>query len=209
MQVAFPPVEGVKAVDEHRTNAGLIDEAYTMGYIGERVLDLTYGDGAFWEGACLDGDTKIRSVWTNDLFKPADYCYDFRCTEFNSAEFDTVVFDPPYKLAGTPASGAMDDAFGTDIERSRPEVYALLVGGLAECSRISKKWVLVKTMDQVSSGQVRWQTDIASDVMRALEFRKVDSLHLTGGRPQPAGRRQVHVRRNFSSLLVFKRGLGK
>lgn len=193
----------VAAIGEWSDNGAMMVEVARLGYIEGLVLDLTYGDGAFWS------EYRPENLVTNDLYKSADYAHDFRLTPFTSNFFDTVVFDPPYKLAGTPASGDMDEAFGTDITRTRAEVYALLVGGLAEASRLTGKWLLVKTMDMVSSGQVRWQADIATDVMGALEFRKVDSFLLKGGRPQPEGRKQVRARRNYSTLLAFKRGKGK
>jgi hypothetical protein len=126
------------------------------------------------------------------------------CTSWPSASFDAVVFDPPYKLAGTPASPGMDSAYGTTEYRTRGEMISALVGGIAEGSRLTRRWLLVKAQDQVSSGQVRWLTQVVTDTARALELRQVDSFHLRGGRPQPEGRRQVHSRRNYSTLLVFR-----
>lgn len=188
----------IRAIGEWNNNADMIVAAATLGYIEGDVLDLTYGEGAFWRDHC-------GHITSNDRYRPADHSYDFRATGFGSASFDTVVFDPPYKLQGTPASDEMDLRYGISEARSRSEIHALIVGGVAEASRLTRKWLLVKCQDQVSSGQVRWQTDLVTDVARVLELRKVDALHLQGGRPQPEGRRQVHARRNYSTLLIFQR----
>lgn len=58
------------------------------------------------------------------------------------------------------------------------------------------------------SGQVRWQSDVATDAARHVGFRKADRFDFGNGkgRSQPAGRRQVHARHSASQLLVFTRG---
>ncbi len=66
-------------------------------------------------------------------------------------------------------------------------------------------YLLLKCQDQVCSGQVRWQTREFADHAEQLGMRLVDALHLLGHRPQPAGRRQVHARRNYSTLLVLRK----
>jgi hypothetical protein len=184
----------------------MIADVAKLGFIEGDVLDMTYGDGNFW------------SVWhpenlvANDLYKEFPKClcpvsslhwYDFRCTEWPSGSFDTVVFDPPYKMSGTPASEEMDGAYGTEVVRTRSEILSMLVGGIAEGSRLTSKWLLVKCQDQVSSGKVRWMTTAAIDAARALEMRHVDSFIFQSGRPQPKGRKQKHSRHEYSHLMVF------
>ena len=65
--------------------------------------------------------------------------------------------------------------------------------------------LLIKCQDQVVSGAVRWQTRIFADHAEAQGFQLVDALHVQGSRPQPDGRRQVHARRDYSTLLVLER----
>jgi hypothetical protein len=83
-----------------------------------------------------------------------------------------------------------------------------MVDGLTECSRVLKigGHLLAKCMDQVCSGQVRWQTDVLTARAVELGHRKVDRFDLLGGgRPQPNGRGQVHAYGRPSTLLVFRK----
>ena len=182
-------------------NGDLIAHVASLGYIEGRVLDLTYGRGKFWT------DFTPERLCTNDIDETTDAFlnHDFRATGFETGAYDTVVFDPPYRLRGTPSLGEMDDRYGTTDPATRRDVIALLVGGAAEACRLSNKWVLVKCQDQVEGGQVRWQTDVVTAVAWAASFDKVDWFILNGGRRQPAGRSQQHARREFSTLLVFRR----
>jgi hypothetical protein len=191
----------VQSIGGWKDNGEMIADVAKLGFIPGDVLDLTVGSGTFWR------------VWrplvltTNDadLDKKADYHFDFRATPWGSRSVDTVVFDPPYKLGGTPSSPEMDKRYGTEDGLTRAEVLSLLVGGIAEGARLCRKFLLVKCMDQVNGGKVRWQTQVAADTARALELRLVDQFILTGGRKQPAGTSQKHARHEYSTLLVFGR----
>jgi hypothetical protein len=99
----------------------------------------------------------------------------------------------------------MDLNYGTDVVRSRADLLSLMVSGIAEGARLTDEFLLVKCGDQVNGGKVRWLTDVASDTARALEFRKIDTFVLQGGRKQPEGTSQKHARHEYSSLLVFGR----
>ncbi len=192
--------EIVLAEKEWTDNAALIADVAQLGYIEGRVLDLTYGRGNFWT------DWKPEELVGNDItLGAAEYSHDFCRTAFETDEFKTVVFDPDYKLSGTPALGDFDDRYGIDIPKTRRERMASICAGTVEACRLSSCWVLVKCMDQVNGGKVRWQTDIVTQLAWAMEFGKVDSFHVRGGMPQPKGRSQDHARRYFSTLLVFKR----
>ena len=192
----------IQAIGDWKDNAELIADAAKLGYLPEPVLDLTYGQGGFWR------QHTPSHIVTNDLDpdSPCECHRDFRATSFGTGEFSTVVFDPPYKLGGTPASPKMDKRYGTQEYRTRSEMFSLFVGGMAEASRLAKRFMLVKCQDQVNGGKVRWQTSIAIDVARALEWRHVDSLILKGGRAQPDDTTQQHARHAYSTLLIFGKG---
>lgn len=197
----------ILAIGKRSNNAQLIVDCVELGYIVGSVLDLTYGEGNFW--------TKHRpeDLVTNDLFKEADFNEDWRSrTQWQSESFTTVVFDPPYKLAGARDNGGssgggltMDDRYGTEQYSPVSSVRQDLISGTQEACRLSSQFVIVKCMDQVAGGKVNWQTDDVTLAATECQFRKVDLLMLKRGRAQDPERRQLHARRNYSTLLVFER----
>ena len=185
-----------------RTNAQLMEDCQTLGYLPEPILDLTYGKGAFWK-TLPDLD-----ILGNDL-DPAKGTlhYDFRDFPAPADLFETVVFDPPYRAGGTPTTSAFDDAYGLDRVMSPSYVEGLIREGTAEAVRLAQSFVLVKLQDHVSSGRLQPLSSWAIEAATEAGARLVDSLHVIGGRPQPKGTRQVRARHGYSTLLVFeKRG---
>jgi hypothetical protein len=185
------------------TNADLILDASRLGYLDGTVFDATYGEGKFW--------TKFRpyGLVTNDLYKPALFHEDYTelAIKLGHDRFDTVVFDPDYKMTGTPSTPDMDFRYGTDRPMRYQDRLANIALGARHCFTLCKHYLLVKCMDQVVSGNVVWQTDLITEHLKGLGGRKIDRFDMiTHPRPQPSGRRQVHARRNSSSLLVFQKG---
>ena len=196
----------IRAIGTRRNNAELMADAHALGYLPEPVLDATYGTGRFWK------IHRPEHLSTNDLYEPgADHVWDFTDLPVTpeNVSWQTIVFDPPYKLNGTstgkgPASG--DDGYGVGGEyRGMEAVHGLIRAGMTELARFAEKYLLVKCQDQVCSGRVQWQTRIFADHGESLGLRLVDMLHVQGYRKQPAGRVQVHARRDYSTLLVFRR----
>jgi hypothetical protein len=177
------------------TNAHLMADVAALGYVTGTVFDATYGLGNFW--------TEYRPdlLVTNDLYTPADFALDFTKTGFLDGMFSTVVFDPPYKLNGTPSEA--DVPYGVHFPTRWQDRMDLIARGTEECARITNTFLLVKCMDQVCSGAMRWQTDLVTE---AANITKVDRFDfLSSPRPQPGTRRQVHAASNYSTLLVFAR----
>lgn len=113
--------------------------------------------------------------------------------------------------SGTPDSGGpanMDDSYGIRSPSSWQDRHALIRAGIDECARVLRPGghLLIKCQDQVCSGRVRWQTREFADHAEGLGCTLVDALLLVGHRQQPPGRRQVHARRNYSTLLVCRKG---
>ena len=177
-------------------NSELIADCQKLGYISGKVLDPTYGLGNFYNVHRPEG------LITGDLFRDADIQLDFTSLPFADRTFDTVIYDPPYKLNGTPTD-FVDDRYGVGKYTRWQDRMALMIRGQIECARVVRKggYLLIKCMDQVVSGKVRFQSDIMTNVT-AME--KVDELlFLTNPREQPHTR-QIHSRRNYSTLLVFQ-----
>lgn len=191
----------VLAIDTYKSNADLILACRDLGYIEGVVMDPTYGMGTFWSKWKPDG------VYTDldPLKSPSGGSIDFTAmSHYADREFDTVVFDPPYKLNGTP-NDAVDNRYGVHEPTRWQDRMGLCIQGIGECARVSKKWLLVKCQDQVCSGKVRWQTIQFAFHAEAQGFELVDMLHYVAYRPQPEGRSQVHARRNYSTMLVLRR----
>ncbi len=191
----------VYAIDNtYTSNADLIVACRELGYLRDHVatLDATYGMGTFWtkwkpEGWFIGNDI--------DPDKGA-YTGDFTDLRWEDCSFEQVVFDPPYKLNGTP-DGAVDYRYGVHEVRTWQQRMELIEAGVKECARVTASILLVKCQDQVVSGHVVWQVDEVTRWATECGLVKVDLLHYQGGREQPSGRRQVHARRNYSSLIVF------
>jgi hypothetical protein len=198
------------AIDKWATNADLIADCARLGYLRAEwlTLDPTYGYGTFWQkwrpadllGTDLDPTKSTTGV-----------SVDFTNMPFCGAPFDAVVFDPPYKLNGNPSdTDGADERYGVHVYTDWRDRMQLIRDGLTECDRVYNGvgYLLLKCQDQVCSGKVRWQTIDFANHAATLGLGLVDRLDLLSYRPQPAGRRQVHARRNSSTLLVFKRGWG-
>lgn len=200
----------VKAWDEDGTrnaNSDLIRDLIRLGYIpcgrDSIVLDPTYGLGVFWNQQRPDG--LIASDLDPDK-SPCGSSIDATDLPWGDGFADCIVLDPPYKLNGTPDPG-IDARYGVDKPATPDQRMDLIHAMVAEAARVVRPGgtVLVKCQDQVVSGRVRWQTQ---EIPRRAErhgLRLADQLFLGSYRPQPAGRRQVHARRNYSTMLVFVR----
>ena len=185
------------------TNGHLIEDVAKLGYLDGRVLDVTYGNGVFWQRW---KPAELVACDINAEKSPLGRSVDFRNLEdFEIGSFDAVVLDPPYKLNGTPS--APDERYGADVRATREERLQLVRDGIRECLLITRRFLLVKCMDQVEAGQKRWQTYDFTAVALATGARLVDRFDmLTVPRPQPPGRRQLHAQGNYSSLLIFEKG---
>lgn len=193
----------VLAATHWNTNSDLMLACRQLGYLneGELILDPTYGKGLWWKNWRPDSlvvhDLKVDGV-------------DFRCLPHLDDEFDVVTYDPPYvSKGGRKTSGMvdMDVRYGMDTAPSSPEeLQELINAGLTEAVRVSSMQ-LVKCQDYISSGHLWEGTYKTRKHAESLGLTIVDRLeHISKApRPQPPGRRQVHARRNLSTLFVFRK----
>lgn len=121
--------------------------------------------------------------------------------------FEQIVFDPPYKLNGTPDE-VVDGRYGVDTPTRWQDRMQVCKDGIDEMCRLlaPRGFLLIKCQDQVCSGKVRWQSREFAERAEAHGLEHHDSLLFLGGREQPPGTRQLHARRNLSTLLVMRKG---
>jgi hypothetical protein len=176
--------ELVRAVHAWPTNSHMIEEVARLGYLDGTVLDVTHGKhGGFWKVWRPD------KLTTSDLYHPADHAWDYHALPCLDREYDSVVFDPDYKLRGTPALGDMDERFGTSTKKTRDAILDQILAGARECYRVARVHLLVKCMDQVEGGHTRWQGDTVTRAIEELGGEKLDEFYLLGGgMPQPKDR---------------------
>jgi len=191
------------------SNAELIADVAQLGYIGELVLDATYGKGTWWK--LYQPDVLV----TNDINPDTAtmYHFDFREMDFGNDTFDTVAFDPPYVCKGGRATSGIQEFDGRyglrDTPRTPADLQFLIEDGLQECARVTRPGgtILVKCMDYITSGKLMPATYLTQRYAQYIGLTIEDRfVHVGRPGPQPAGRRQVHARRNHSDLFVFRKG---
>ena len=191
----------VLAAQRWQSNAYLIADVAKLGYLDGSVLDVTYGLGVFWQ------QWRPESLTACDLDvdkSPMGVSVDFTDLPFDDRSFNAVVFDPPYKLNGTPTE-SVDSRYGVHQRSTWQDRHTLICNGIDECARVSKRIVLLKCMDQVVSGHKRWQTIEFTNHAATKGLDLIDRFDLlVNPRPQPSNRRQLHAQGNYSTLLVFE-----
>lgn len=211
--------KAVPSVLKVRHNASLIPQVARLWLKpGDRVLDVTYGRGAFWT------EMSARD-WPTVDFDAHDLALDgvdFRCLPEADESVDVVVFDPPYVAQGGRASSTEPEFLARyglmDVPKTTTELRELIAAGIKEASRVlvpgGRLWV--KTMDYISSG--KYQQGRHHVVQSAMEssLDQVDEfIHHSGTGPQPtrnrdgSPRRQYHSRRAHSFLCVFAKRKGR
>ncbi len=182
------------------TNADLIAKITPIYFpADEPVLDVTYGQGAWWKRRRPTGlvghDLEIDGV-------------DFTDLPYADRSWATVCFDPPYVPAGgasTSTVGGFQEAYGIDRGRSQSELDALMYDGLVETARVMSRHLLVKCSDFVSGGRFVAQSYKVAGWADELGLDLHDEIvHAAGS--GPGGHNiaaQVRARRAHSKLLVF------
>lgn len=192
------------------SNAELIADVARLGYLKPDVLTLdpTYGRGTWWkqwQPDCLvKHDRKIDGSDFRDLPYPDD-------------TFHQIAYDPPYVcVGGRKTTGIADhhDRFGlTDAPKTPDELQQLINDGLDEMRRLitPRGTLLVKCQNYITSGHLFLGAHDTLTHALKLGFRVTDWFeHLNNGSAQPkknrdgSPRRQVHARRNHSTLYVLR-----
>lgn len=198
----------VLAAHRWATNAELIADVAQLGYLRKEwvTLDPTYGRGVWWKKWRPD------NLVTHDIAQDG---VDFRALPEDDKTFDAVAFDPPYVSVGGRKTTGMPDfheRYGLHVAPTSPQgLQYVIEDGIDEMRRVLKPKgiLLVKCQDYISSGKYWAGTYETHDYAIGWgHFELIDRFERIqpNPRPQPSrNRRQVHARRNLSTLLVFKK----
>lgn len=212
-----PTPKPVLACDTWHTNGDLIADVARLGWLqADRLtFDPTYGLGNWWTQWQPDAH---KFVYRSRL---VEHDFDFRRTGYPDGEYEQIAYDPPYVATGGRTTTTMPEfqeryGIGEDCPATPIALQALINAGMDEMIRIlaPRGILLVKCQDYVSSGRI-WNGTHRT-LTHALDFglEMVDRFERMqkNPRPQPLNRhtggpsRQVHARRNLSTLFVFRKG---
>ena len=204
MGVTEMEVGPVLAAHAWPSNAELIADVARLYLADVRMMiDPTFGRGVWWKQwrppVLVSHDLSLDGV-------------DFRDLPHPDSLFDAAAYDPPYVSVGGRGTTGMADMYARfgllDAPTSPAGLQELMDAGLVEVARVVKPrgLILMKCQDYISSGKL-WP-----GTLRSLEAAERAGLTLVdrfehvspSPRPQPSGRRQVHARRNLSTLLVLR-----
>ena len=182
------------------TNSDLM-AAVAPYYLTGSVLDVTYGEGKWWDRFRPDPFT-AHDLKTDGV--------DFTALPEADGTYDAVCFDPPY----IPQGGTKDEKVGARfrsgfglVQRSEKELWGLIAIGMSETARVltSDGFLLVKCTDycngaRMTFGHVRVM-ELAAE--RGLSCHDLIVHHTGSG---PGGHNiftPIRARRHHSYLLVF------
>lgn len=221
--VSTVPCEGeatedpILAAYPWNTNGDLIaDVARLYFQPDDAVLDVTYGRGVWWKKF-----TPAIFTWHSRELNP-ESDFDFCNLPYEDNSYDVVAYDPPYTSIGGRKGSKMSELherFGLiDAPTSPKGLQVLMDEGLDEVVRVSRRLVLYKCQDYISSGKFWPGTHYALTHALDIGCTILDRFERTqpNPRPQPSGRTrkgkngeriptvQQHARRNISTLFVLE-----
>lgn len=213
----------VLAASRWPSNAELIADVARLGYLlaDDHVLDPTYGLGNWWKR------WRPEKLTTHVRSKDGS---DFRSLPYPACSFDAIAFDPPYVCPGgrkTSSVKPMHERYGMNEGgsedpdfRTPAELQAIVNDGLTEMARLVRPAVtakrggviIAKCQNYIWSGALWEGAELTREHARSLGLVVVDRLEMiVNPGPQPtinpdgSPRRQVHARRNLSTLFVFRK----
>jgi hypothetical protein len=182
--------------------------------VGDRIADVTFGQGNFWKQI----DLSQYRFFPSDIRTVPQHRYDFRKLPYCSGDFDVHVFDPPHihQRRGQPRRRI----HGTDYQNkettkgfSHADIIQLYRDGMAEGYRILKPGglMLVKCKDEIVGGEQKMSSiEIHNIAVLELGMKVEDQFVLT--QPSPLldfGRSPGHAKKNHSYLWVFRKSKGQ
>jgi len=163
----------------------------------ETALDMTGGDGGFWDGSELLDVTRL-------IVDPAgspDGTEDFRSLpHISDGAHDVALFDPPHVADANPDS-IMAQRFGT---MRQDELEEAVRAGCREAWRICRLGTVVKVTDHVHSGRYILESDWVRDALEQPPFDEVYQVRASAV-IDPKWQEQMSAYNNGSTYLIFRK----
>jgi hypothetical protein len=158
------------------------------------ILDTTYGSGVFWKNSPY----KVIGCDINPD-RAKDICCNFLHLPFNDNAYDVVVYDPPFH----PFVNSREEERFSGMGKNEKELKSLFIQGLAECSRVSRNFTIVKCQDYIHNHKPQWMP------LWAVETLGEPYEWLIATRPSKVmSSKWVNVRslrRNHADYLMFNK----
>ena len=163
----------------------------------ETALDMTGGDGGFWDGSELLDVTRL-------IVDPAgapDGTEDFRSLPHIPDEaHDVTLFDPPH-LADSGAGAIMANKFGTIPD---DEIEGAIQAGCREAWRIGRLGTVIKVTDHVHGQRYVIESDWVREAIGQPPFDEVYQVR-TGAVIDPKWQEQLSAYNNGATYLIFRK----
>lgn len=171
------------------------------------VLDMTWGDGGFWDRSVLN----TLQVFGNDINtdKGCVFHEDFTGLPALSNGYDLVVFDPPYQTdAGKVKGSRMSDKYGH--YPTLAELETAVQAGCEEAWRIARIGMVVKVQDYIHGGKYVEMTEWVRAVMDGPPYQIVHQVR-AGKQEDPKwtdedGNGQLSAYAIHSTYMVYRKG---
>jgi hypothetical protein len=188
------------------TNADLIATvARLYPKKGDRLADITFGRGVFWQRLNLSDYLFHKS----DKITCPGSPHDFRRLPYPDDRFEVVVFDPPYAHGGySMKSGPCYQLASRAGGLSHRDIMEGYERGMTEAARILKPegTLWVKCADEIERSLQRRGHVEVFQIAKGLGLVDEDFFVLMQeGPPVTNGGRQQHARKNCSFLWVFRK----
>jgi hypothetical protein len=165
----------------------------------ENVLDMTGGDGGFWDGSELLNVTRLIV----DPDRAPDGAEDFRSLpHIPDNHHDVTLFDPPH-LTETGNSGPiMGERYGSFANMA--ELEQAIADGSREAWRIGRLGAVVKVTDHVHGQQYVIESDWVREAIGQPPF---DEVYQVRGHAMidPKWQEQLSAYNNGATYLIFRK----
>ncbi len=165
----------------------------------ESALDLTGGNGGFWDGSELLEVTRL----VVDPARPPGEREDFRSLPHIADDaHDVAIFDPPHLAEAGHSGSIMGERFGT--YDSMADMEKAIGDGCREAWRIGKLGAIVKVTDHVHGQRYVLESDWVREAIGQKPFDEVYQVR-TGAVIDPKWEAQLSAYNNGSTYLIFRK----